>query len=298
MNLFESLNLFVHDINDGALFFIAFVLFTDIIGALDLLAEQGQWARCLEKAKSHGNQQVLHKYVALYATQLVREGYTLEALTLYSTHGAPALPANFNIYVRIATDMFAMDDLSDESSYNLWSQLRQVLFQINESLQTTSNIPTEKKLQFRTLFLIAHYYAVRCACKQVATLNTMVAKISAALLRYTDIIPADKGFYEAGMDMRALGRDSEAFVFLNHYLDICDAIEDQDGGNSGGQLVDHSDLTCTDFPSNIPLPAELYLKNDLSKHDEAKEWVLTVSMDQKVNQVSFSIETDFFLIKN
>lgn len=100
-------------------------------------------------------------------------------------------------------------------------------------------------------------------------------------MRYTDLIPADKGYYEAGMDMRSLGRDTEAFVFLNHYLDVCDAIEEQDGGT---QLIDHSDLTSTDFPSNVPLPPDLYLKDDLGKHDEAKEWVLAISMDQKVNQ--------------
>lgn len=43
----------------------------DIIGALDLLAEQGQWIKCLETAKQNGPQ-VLHKYVALYATQLIK----------------------------------------------------------------------------------------------------------------------------------------------------------------------------------------------------------------------------------
>jgi intraflagellar transport protein 172 len=43
----------------------------DIIGALDLLVEQGQWLKCLETAKQNGPQ-VLHKYVALYATQLIK----------------------------------------------------------------------------------------------------------------------------------------------------------------------------------------------------------------------------------
>lgn len=43
----------------------------DIISALDLLCEQGQWAKCLETAKPHGPQ-VLHKYIALYATQLIK----------------------------------------------------------------------------------------------------------------------------------------------------------------------------------------------------------------------------------
>ncbi len=43
----------------------------DIISALDMLCSHGQYAKCLEMAKPHGDQ-VLHKYVALYATQLIK----------------------------------------------------------------------------------------------------------------------------------------------------------------------------------------------------------------------------------
>lgn len=57
----------------------------------------------------------------------------------------------------------------------------------------------ETKLHFRNLLLITHYYALRTACRQVPSLKSVGVKISAALLRYTDIIPADKAYYEAGM---------------------------------------------------------------------------------------------------
>lgn len=38
------------------------------------------------------NYKVLHKYVALYATHLIREGSYGKALSLYVQHGAPANP--------------------------------------------------------------------------------------------------------------------------------------------------------------------------------------------------------------
>lgn len=38
------------------------------------------------------NYKVLHKYVALYATHLIREGSWDKALSLYVHHGAPANP--------------------------------------------------------------------------------------------------------------------------------------------------------------------------------------------------------------
>lgn len=43
----------------------------DVEEALDMLSAQGKWSKCLDIARSHG-QVVLHKYVALYATDLLR----------------------------------------------------------------------------------------------------------------------------------------------------------------------------------------------------------------------------------
>ncbi|XP_031359255.1 intraflagellar transport protein 172 homolog [Photinus pyralis] len=250
----------------------------DIIGALDLLAEQGQWMRCIEKAKNH-SEPVLHKYVALYASYLLKNGLTSDALALYHSHGTPAIVQNFNIYTKIAVDVFSQPGMSDFGSFEIWVNLRQMLFDLNNNLQKTSDIPAESRAHFQNLLLIAHFYATRTACRQVSTLKQLALKISIALLRYTDFIPADKAYYEAGVDMRDDGRLSEAFVFLNHYLDICEAIEEGDS-----QLVDHSDLMQTDFPSNVPLPSDLYLRDELQVHENIREWVLTVSMDQNVEQ--------------
>lgn len=91
-----------------------------------------------------------------------------------------------------------------------------------------------------------------------------------------------------GIDLRDEGRVSEAFVFLNHYLDICEAIED---GES--QLVDHTDFGQTDFPSNIPLPEHLYLQDNIQEHDNVREWVLAISMDQNIEQVRFTTQGKF-----
>lgn len=68
----------------------------------------------------------------------------------------------------------------------------------NEGIELQSNIATETKMHFKKLLLIAHYYATRSACRQVSSMKSVCVKISVALLRYTDIISADKAFYEAG----------------------------------------------------------------------------------------------------
>lgn len=54
--------------------------------------------------------------------------------------------------------------------------------------------------------MIAHYYAIRSAALAVAPqLNKIAAQISISLLRHTNVIPADKAFYEAGIAAKVKG---------------------------------------------------------------------------------------------
>ena len=94
-----------------------------------------------------------------------------------------------------------------------------------------------------------------------------------SLLRHTDIIPADKGFYEAGIACKNMNWENMAFVFLNRYLDLYEAIEERSLDN-----LDNTDFADTDIPFEIPLPEEPYL--DQRQHEEVKEWVLAVSMEE------------------
>lgn len=246
------------------------------MGALDLLAEQGQWTRCIEKAKQHSSS-VMHKYLAQYATQLIYDDDCVSALSLYIKHGAPALQQNFNIYNRIATECFALREPDGQA---VWRDLRLFLWQLMQAIRTADSVMDERSVdRLDELLLIAHYYATRAACREVASLQSIAIRISVAILRYTELIPVDKAFFEAGMDLRSVGRESEAFVILNHYLDVCDAIE------SSENLVDHLNLVATDFPSSVPIPERMHLRNEMQLHEDIREWILAVSMDQRVEQV-------------
>jgi len=71
-----------------------------------------------------------------------------------------------------------------------------------------------------------------------------------------------------------------AFMFFNRYLDISEAIDDQDIGG-----VDNTDFEETDIPEidQVDLPTSNFLKED--KREEIRDWVLQcISMDQKNNQ--------------
>lgn len=249
----------------------------DIIGALDMYVEKGQWEKCLEIAEKQ-NEKVLHKYVAIYAAYLITEKKPIKALELYSNYRAPPNPQNFNIYKRIMSDLLNMKGLNVPAAYKVWASLRNMFYTLTVELDKSTEISDSVKREFETLLLISHYYATRAAAQANPSLAPIAAKLSVALLRHTDIVPADKAFHEAAMMCKSVGWESMAFVFANHYLDLSEAIED-------GTLdsVDHSDFQETDVPFEIPLPERQYLNSN--EIEAQKEWVLEVSMNQTIEQV-------------
>ena len=56
--------------------------------------------------------------------------------------------------------------------------------------------------EFENMLLVAHYYAARSAMLGQKQLEGLATKLSVALLRHTEIVPADKAFYEAGVQCR------------------------------------------------------------------------------------------------
>lgn len=67
---------------------------------------------------------------------------------------------------------------------------------------TTDQPDSDCGKEFEKYMFICHLYAVRCAFGDISSLGTLVVKVLVALLRYTDIIPADKAYYEAGIATR------------------------------------------------------------------------------------------------
>lgn len=73
-----------------------------------------------------------------------------------------------------------------------------------------------------------------------------------SLLRYCREIRSDKAFLDAGEANRKFKQYDMAFIFLNRYIDLYDAIEDPD--NNG--ISNNDDFEETDIPSpyEISLP--------------------------------------------
>lgn len=85
--------------------------------------------------------------------------------------------------------------------------------------------------------------------------------MSVSMLRYSQVLPADKAFYEAGLAAKAVGWDNMAFVLYNRYLDLYEAIEE-----GSLDLLDNTDLAKTDIPVEVPLPEKPHLSQ--SQHEQ------------------------------
>uniref|UniRef100_A0A8C2G6B9 Intraflagellar transport protein 172 homolog n=1 Tax=Cyprinus carpio TaxID=7962 RepID=A0A8C2G6B9_CYPCA len=249
----------------------------DVVAALDMYAERGQWEKCIETA-SKQNFKVLHKYIALYATHLIKEGEAEKVLNLYAQHGVPAYSQNFNIYKRMFLELVSLRDRDCAEAYQIWADLRDILLLLCENLTKSSEANSPAHEEFEQMLLVAHYYATRSAAKGIDQLSSVAAKLSISLLRHTELIPADKAFYEAGLAAKAVEWENMAFIFLNRFLDLADGIDE-------GTLdaLDHTDFQDTDIPFEVPVPSKLNVT--VEKREEIREWVLTVSMDQRVEQV-------------
>lgn len=249
----------------------------DVVAALDMYAERGQWEKCIDTA-SKQSFKVLHKYIALYATHLIKEGEVEKVLSLYIQHGVPAYSQNFNIYKRMFQELVNLRDRDCAEAFRMWSDLRDVLLLLCENLTKSSEANSPAHEEFEQMLLVAHYYATRSAAKGIDQLSSVAAKLSISLLRHTELIPADKAFYEAGLAAKAVGWENMAFIFLNRFLDLADGIDE-------GTLdaLDHTDFQDTDIPFEVPVPSKLHVT--VEKREEIREWVLTVSMDQRVEQV-------------
>lgn len=245
----------------------------DADAALDIMARKGQWTQLFETASSRSSE-LLHKYIAQRSAQLLKSGSAEQALQLYAQYGTPTVPQYYNLYTRLAEAVLNPSN-ETETRYEPLAQLRTMLLGLSRSSETRESTTNEETID--RLLRVTHYTAARCGCRSYPALSEIVAKISVSLLRYSDVLLADRCYYEAGVDKRSAGSSSEAFVFLNHFLDLEECIEEGDGG-----ILDVDDLRVTDFPLEVPLPATVGVGRE--QREEAREWVLAISMDQRVEQ--------------
>jgi intraflagellar transport protein 172 len=246
---------------------------------LELFAKRGEWDKLFEVAQREGSESILTKYAMLYAGKLAQEGKWAQAVSAMHQYGTQPNQKHFDLFVEIAKAVlaFSLEEEENAADYvNTVRELRTVLFKvIGEIKQLTDSAPKE----LEQMLMATHYLHMRNVAIN-ENLTDLATKITVALLKYCGAIPADKLFYLAGMLCKENERyTSLAFVLLNRYIDLTEAIEDGDTS-----MLDNADLadTCIPSPFDYDLPKKQFQTDE--KREEVRDWVLAMSMDQQVEQ--------------
>ncbi|RYH28436.1 hypothetical protein EON65_12165 [archaeon] len=137
------------------------------------------------------------------------------------------------------------------------SLLRDVLYKL---CNTHSNNKFSSDLL--EMLMCVHYTNLFYVCTQNG-MKEQAAKVSITLLKYITYIPADKAYYKAGIACKDGGNLNLAFLLLNRYVDIAEAMDTADLS----LLSDSAELNEADALPNIEaLAGQHYLGHEVISH--------------------------------
>ena len=249
----------------------------DTAAGLEVLASQGSWSDVLATASRMGDQELLTGYATRYVSSLldVRDPDYAAAVKVYADYPPLALAQHIPLFARLASELLAQMDLPSMPDLKafLYSLVRQ-------GLPVGQGVDAEGASLERAL-LVSHLLTVKSTLDVAsgeggdkgADADALLARLSFSLLRYADLLPADRLFYEAGAAAIKAGRTAEAFVMWNRFVDIADAIRE-------GDLVSDPVLEATDIPQQlfIPDPAHAFVPED--EVERVRNWVLDRGMEE------------------
>ena len=254
--------------------------------AMDILVERREWDKLWQKIDYEGfNFSVRAKYAGLQAAQITSDGTNLiMAVRTLNQHGAPPPGSNMKMYRALVVAVLGQDHsqvhLDQKHHKTLVSELRNVLFDLGRSNKETQHdaLGVHTSDGFEQLLMATHYYNLYLTCMQHG-LKGIALKISVTLIRYAGIIPIDKVFYLAGTIARDQGHDNLAFLLLNRYIDLTEAIDEESIDN-----IDNADFAdATNIPFPFDLPSKQYLVEEEDR-EEIRDWVLSTCMDKSIDQ--------------
>ncbi|KAI9096123.1 hypothetical protein DFS34DRAFT_154359 [Phlyctochytrium arcticum] len=239
----------------------------DVAAGLDMYAQRGEWDKCLDTASQQGPE-ALSKYLVACCASLIKSAKYEEAVNRITKYNVPSTAKMFDMYTRLSREILRAGVIEQISS------LREMLFKLvhGNGFTPQPNVPQE----FELLLYISHMAVLKHYCTKKRDLIYFAAKNAISMLRYIKNIPVDRAFFEAGESAKAAGMTNMAFVCWNRFLDISEAIEEGDSS-----LLENADFENTDVPFDMELPAENMPE---AKREEVRDWVLQISLDQRIKQ--------------
>ncbi|CAD7702008.1 unnamed protein product [Ostreobium quekettii] len=156
--------------------------------ALEMYAQQGEWDKVYALAEAQGPG-VSAKCAARHARLKVRQGEFCEAASILATRGTDADPSNLDLYCHIARQVLELPQAqrSDVGERGIALVMRRLL----EEVRNSGSASTAAEAELTRLSWAAHYLSMVNVSIEEGW-EEMAAKQATSLLRYIDVVPADK----------------------------------------------------------------------------------------------------------
>jgi len=275
---------------------VALVREGNVVEGIEAYAQQGEWDKCLELAQQQGPTMLL-KYATLHGANKIAQSDFQGAATIFAKYGTNVVAGSLAMYRRVTKECLASACAQGDADGELLrsgvrasgAPLLDLRVMLHKVVQALSQAGDEQLPDFDRLLWISHLSAATTVASERGA-SECRKKIAISLLRYLRDIPADKAFYEAGMGCKTLNELTHAFVFLNRFLDITEAVEDHEPSST---TLDNSDFADTQIPFDFPLPEKNYL--DEAEREKVRDYVLELSMNSSVQQQLNKEEIDLVM---
>jgi intraflagellar transport protein 172 len=279
--------------------------------SLKAYAAAGSYDKLFEAAAQAGPG-TLATYIYPHVSEHLAAGRLPQAVSSLATYGAPPVSTALPIYKRLVAGVFSTGSAGKPLPDAVLQELRDVLYKVTGALRKqaaagggsggagaggASGGELAVCAEFDRLLLPVHYSALRqrlgradpaTGAAPPAALLELCARLAVSALRFAgSLIPADRAFFEAGTACQRVGWKGYAFVLLNRYVDICDAVDDA-ADDETGRLpaggVSLARLNNSDFVgTGIPPPAEFlplagHWVEARGTRDEIRRWVVEASV--------------------
>ena len=146
------------------------------------------------------------------------------------------------------------------------------LKKVIQNLLKDSNLDNNLRAEFSQVLRVSHLLCQRDLLL-AKDQHKMAARVRFSLLRYVGTIPAYNAFFQAGQALRRVGFDKLAFVVLNIFLDMYEAVDE----SVPLEISDTENLELLDFPNleELALPESNIISE--SEKNGIRDWLLSTS---------------------
>ncbi|GAB5360467.1 hypothetical protein AAMO2058_000630500 [Amorphochlora amoebiformis] len=242
--------------------------------AIEIFINQGDWQKVYQLASRRGKETTV-RCAAQHALAEANMGKISSSISILRKHGLRLDKLNITIYEDICRTILGSGS-SDEGSSVVPNTHIQLYDLLRISLGDEKTKSEKKGVgELHKYLHIAYLSQLRRQCEDLK-LNDLVHKQSVALLRYSDVLPVDVSFYNAAKGCQDAGSKEMAFVFFNRFLDISDAIVDE-------EEIDEQDLEITDIPSVTTFELPKKCNVDEGTRSDVRDWALDAGMSNTIS---------------